>query len=140
MDTDGKNKMPYEGDTSSLKKPVSSPDGHFKVYSNSDDRGWSLWVSEISNGISTQISGGTGIDWSPVWGENYVFFESNRSGNWDILALRHDDLNLDIKDGVDDGVISTAELLEILDDWDPISGIPVSTEDVLTALSLWVPG
>ena len=38
-----------------------------------------------------------------------------------------------------DGVISTAELLEMLNGWDPISGIPVSTEDILTALSLWVP-
>jgi Tol biopolymer transport system component len=78
--------------------PSLSPNNEWIVFTSNRDKvdgqpeNWELYVAPTSGGDPTALQRVTfnenAIDTDPMWGpNNWVVFESNRRGNWDLFAI-----------------------------------------------------
>ncbi|MBT5427089.1 MAG: hypothetical protein HOK84_12890, partial [Bacteroidetes bacterium] len=73
-------------------QPRWSPDGKYIVYvsdqgrDNQGVRNNDIWIMDLEGGQKTQLTTNGSWDDFPVWNfkDNFIYFRSNRGGNWNI--------------------------------------------------------
>jgi outer membrane protein OmpA-like peptidoglycan-associated protein/Tol biopolymer transport system component len=70
-------------------EPTWSPDGESICFVSNVHKGWNLWMMKSDGTRLTQLTTHPKFDGGPSWGrDGFIYFHSNRSGNWDIWKLK----------------------------------------------------
>ncbi len=87
----GVESLPFEPRTS-WYADLSPDDQRIALQIQGDDGNWDIWIYEIERGASRVLLTTEGNNQGPVWSPDggWVFFQSDRGGNYDIFKRRAD--------------------------------------------------
>ena len=117
-------------------EPCWSPDGEYIAFTSYVNKDWNLWYMKNDGTGLSQLTVHEKFDGGPSWGRNgFIYFHSDRSGNWDIWRLKPSGYTVNKwfedgdKDGIKDAKDKCPKDAEDMDGYQDEDGCPDTDND-----------